>query len=170
MAKREQISVPLDLEQREYVAHATARQDRAIAANLITCGSGGTAFADQETLPTSARIAGCTNCMDLICPRSAEGDLTARLHPEPAALFVDEMKSPQLPEQMRRGRRVNRASTCTATAPPKGAKSGGSTLEGCNHGRTRRDHNQLASNFGPNELRAIATSGDTTPFGWDYQL
>jgi len=32
--------------------------------------------------------------------------------------------------------------------------------------------NQRANRFGPNELRAIATSGDKCrrPFGWDFRL
>jgi hypothetical protein len=55
-------------------------------------------------------------------------------------------------------------------ALPKVANMGVSTLEGCSQGRTRTDHNQRANSFEPNELRAIATSGDTMPFGWSFQL
>ena len=52
----------------------------------------------------------------------------------------------------------SRTSSCTAI--PKRAKSGGSSLEGCSQGRSSTGHNQQANSFGPNELRAIATSGD----------
>jgi hypothetical protein len=51
----------------------------------------------------------------------------------------------------------------------KGANAGGATLGRRSHARTRTDY-QRANSFGPNELRAIATSGDTMPFVWDFQL
>src|SRR5262249_33997278 len=75
-----------------------------------------------------------------------------------------------------RGRRegaswtVSRANTDRGAALPKGANTGGAALEGCSLGRTRTDHSPRASSFGPNELRAIATSGDTMLFGWDFRL
>jgi hypothetical protein len=65
---------------------------------------------------------------------------------------------------------ISRANTYRGAALPKGANTGGATLGGRSHGRTRTDHNQRANSFGPNELRAIATSGDTMPFVWDFQL
>ena len=64
---------------------------------------------------------------------------------------------------------ISRAKTQGAGLP-KGANTGGATLGRRSHARTRTDHNQRASSFGPNELRAIATSGDTMPFVWDFQL
>ena len=69
-------------------------------------------------------------------------------------------------------RAINRANTNTdrGAAPPKGANTGGATLGGRSHGRTRRDHNRRANSFGPNELRAIATSYDTMPFARNFQL
>jgi hypothetical protein len=67
-------------------------------------------------------------------------------------------------------RAINRANTDRGAAPPKGANTGGATWGGRSHGRTRRDHNQRANSFGPNELRAIATSYDTMPFAWNFQL
>ena len=65
---------------------------------------------------------------------------------------------------------ISRANTYRGAALPKGANTGGATLGGRSHARTRTDHNQRANSFGPNELRAIATSGDTMPFVWDFQL
>jgi len=59
---------------------------------------------------------------------------------------------------IRRSHRLSR--TSSRTAIPKRAKSGGSSLEGCSQGRSSTGHNQQANSFGPNELRAIATSGD----------
>ena len=56
---------------------------------------------------------------------------------------------------------ISRANTYRGAALPKGANTGGATLGGRSHARTRTDHNQRANSFGPNELRAIATSGDT---------
>jgi hypothetical protein len=56
------------------------------------------------------------------------------------------------------------------TALPKRAKSGGSSLEGCSQGRSSTGHDQRANSFGPNERRAIATSGDKRngPFGQGF--
>jgi hypothetical protein len=74
-----------------------------------------------------------------------------------------------------RGRRegaswtVSKASIYKGAALPRDANTGGAALEGCSHGRTRTDRNQRANSFGPNELRAIATSGDTMLFGWDFR-
>ena len=65
---------------------------------------------------------------------------------------------------------ISRANTYRGAALPKGANTGGATLGGRSHARTRTDHNQRANSFGPNELRAIATSGDTMPYAWDFQL
>ena len=65
---------------------------------------------------------------------------------------------------------ISRANTYKGAGLPKGANTGGATLGRRSHARTRTDHNQRANSFGPNELRAIATSGDTMPFVWDFQL
>ena len=65
---------------------------------------------------------------------------------------------------------VSRANTYRGAALPKGANTGGGALEGCSHGSTGTGHNLRANSFGPNELPAIATSADTMPFGWGFQL
>src|SRR5205814_356117 len=67
-----------------------------------------------------------------------------------------------------KGRRLSRANTSGAI--PKRATSGGSSLEGRSQGRSSTGHYQRANSFGPNELRAIATSGDKRngPFGQGF--
>ena len=65
---------------------------------------------------------------------------------------------------------LSRAKIYRGAALPKGANTGGGALEGCSHGSTGTGHNLRANSFGPNELPAIATSGDTMPFGWGFQL
>ena len=65
---------------------------------------------------------------------------------------------------------VSRTNTYRGAVLPKGANTGGGALEGCSHGSTGTGHNQRANSFGPNELPAIATSGDTMPFGWGLRL
>ena len=61
---------------------------------------------------------------------------------------------------------VSRTNTYRGAVLPKGANTGGGALEGCSHGSTGTGHNQRANSFGPNELPAIATSGDTMLAFW----
>jgi hypothetical protein len=65
---------------------------------------------------------------------------------------------------------LSRASNYTAI--PKRAKPGDAELEDCSRVRSRMGRNRRASSFGPNGLRAIATSGDKCrrPSGWDSPL